>query len=120
MLRTLGAAAHRVQASPRNFPRWFSLGTCGLRATESLVLARRLFSLQYTLDPGVVVGLISAPFSWPGGTLATRRVVNTPPIQTLPTNEHAGALNASRTSSISQRSESDCANGSASMPHCRS
>jgi putative ABC transport system permease protein len=49
------------------------------------VLARRLFSLQYTLDPwvwliGLFCGTILVGLS---GTLATRRVVNTPPIHTL-------------------------------------
>jgi len=49
------------------------------------VLARRLFSLQYTLDPWVwVVGLICGTvLVGLSGTLATRRVVNTPPIHTL-------------------------------------
>ena len=49
------------------------------------VLARRLFSLPYTLDPWVwVVGLVCGTvLVGLSGTLATRRVVNTPPIVTL-------------------------------------
>jgi len=49
------------------------------------VLARRLFSLQYALDPWVwVVGLVCGTILvGVSGTLATRRVVNTPPIHTL-------------------------------------
>jgi putative ABC transport system permease protein len=48
-------------------------------------LARWVFSLQYTLDPwvwaaGLVCGTVLVGLS---GTLATRRVVNTPPIITL-------------------------------------
>jgi putative ABC transport system permease protein len=49
------------------------------------LLAHRLFSLPYTLDPwvwvaGLVCGTLLVGVS---GTLATRRVVNTPPIVTL-------------------------------------
>jgi putative ABC transport system permease protein len=49
------------------------------------ILARRLFSLHYTLDPWVwVVGLVCGPILVGlSGTLATRGVVNTPPIRTL-------------------------------------
>ena len=49
------------------------------------VLARRLFSLQFAIDPwvwalGLVCGTVLVGLS---GTLATRRVVNTPPIVSL-------------------------------------
>jgi putative ABC transport system permease protein len=49
------------------------------------ILARRLFSLEFTLDPfvwvtGLVCGTVLVGLS---GTLATRSVVNTPPIVTL-------------------------------------
>src|SRR5205814_998362 len=49
------------------------------------LLAQRLFSLEYTLDPmvwvaGLLCGTVLVGLS---GTLATRSVINTPPIVTL-------------------------------------
>jgi putative ABC transport system permease protein len=49
------------------------------------ILASRMFSLEYSVDPwvwvfGLVCGTVLVGVS---GTLATRRVVNTPPVVTL-------------------------------------
>ncbi len=89
MLRTLGASRRTVlQGVAAEFSALgFLSGTLAAFGASGVgwVLARRLFSLQYTLDPwvwavGLVCGTILVGLS---GTLATRRVVNTPPIVTL-------------------------------------
>jgi putative ABC transport system permease protein len=89
MLRTLGASRGTVlQGVAAEFSALgFLSGTLAAFGATGVgwVLARRLFSLQYTLDPwvwvvGLVCGTILVGLS---GTLATRRVVNTPPIVTL-------------------------------------
>jgi putative ABC transport system permease protein len=89
MLRTLGASRGTVlQGVAAEFSALgFLSGTLAAFGATGVgwVLARRLFSLQYTLDPmvwvaGLVCGTILVGLS---GTLATRRVVNTPPINTL-------------------------------------
>jgi len=89
MLRTLGASRGTVlQGVAAEFSALgFLSGTLAAFGATGIgwVLARRLFSLQYTLDPkvwvvGLVCGTILVGLS---GTLATRRVVNTPPINTL-------------------------------------
>src|SRR6267378_738509 len=89
MLRTLGASLGSVlQGVAAEFSALgFLSGTLAAFGATGIgwVLARRLFSLQYTLDPWVwVVGLICGTILVGlSGTLATRRVVNTPPIHTL-------------------------------------
>jgi putative ABC transport system permease protein len=89
MLRTLGASRGTVlQGVAAEFSALgFLSGTLAAFGATGVgwVLARRLFSLPYTLDPmvwvaGLVCGTILVGLS---GTLATRRVVNTPPINTL-------------------------------------
>jgi putative ABC transport system permease protein len=89
MLRTLGARRGTVlQGVAAEFSALgFLSGTLAAVGATAVgwVLARRLFSLQYTLDPwvwlvGLFCGTILVGLS---GTLATRRVVNTPPIHTL-------------------------------------
>jgi putative ABC transport system permease protein len=89
MLRTLGASRATVlQGVAAEFSALgFLSGTLAAFGATGIgwVLARRLFSLQYTLDPwlwvvGLVCGTVLVGVS---GTLATRRVVNTPPIVTL-------------------------------------
>jgi putative ABC transport system permease protein len=89
MLRTLGASRGTVlQGVAAEFSALgFLSGTLAAVGATGVgwVLARRLFSLQYTLDPwvwavGLVCGTILVGLS---GTLATRSVVNTPPIHTL-------------------------------------
>jgi putative ABC transport system permease protein len=89
MLRTLGASRATVlQGVAAEFSALgFLSGTLAAFGATGIgwVLARRLFSLQYTLDPwvwvaGLVCGTILVGLS---GTLATRNVVNTPPIHTL-------------------------------------
>ncbi len=89
MLRTLGASRSTVlQGVAAEFS---ALGfLSGLLAAFGAtgvgwILASRLFSLHYTLDPWVwVIGLICGTvLVGLSGTLATRRVVNTPPIVTL-------------------------------------
>jgi putative ABC transport system permease protein len=89
MLRTLGASRRTVlQGVAAEFSALgFLSGTLAAVGATGVgwVLARRLFSLQYTLDPwvwavGLVCGTVLVGLS---GTLATRRVVNTPPIVTL-------------------------------------
>jgi putative ABC transport system permease protein len=89
MLRTLGASRSTVL---RGVAAEFSalgflsgtLAACGASAV-GWILARRLFSLELGFDPwvwvlGLVCGTVLVGVS---GTLATRRVVNTPPIVTL-------------------------------------
>jgi len=89
MLRTLGASRGTVlQGVAAEFSALgFLSGTLAAfgATTVGWVLARRLFSLEYTLDPWVwVVGLVCGTLLvGVSGTLATRRVVNTPPIHTL-------------------------------------
>ena len=89
MLRTLGASRGTVlQGVAAEFSALgFLSGTLAAfgATTVGWVLARRLFSLEYTLDPWVwVVGLMCGTLLvGVSGTLATRRVVNTPPIHTL-------------------------------------
>jgi putative ABC transport system permease protein len=89
MLRTLGASRGTVlQGVAAEFSALgFLSGTLAAFGATGVgwVLARRLFSLQYTLDPWVwVVGLVCGTILvGVSGTLATRRVVNTPPIVTL-------------------------------------
>src|ERR1700692_4814388 len=89
MLRTLGASRGTVlQGVAAEFSALgFLSGTLAAFGATGIgwVLARRLFSLQYSLDPWVwVVGLICGTvLVGLSGTLATRRVVNTPPIHTL-------------------------------------
>jgi putative ABC transport system permease protein len=89
MLRTLGASRGTVlQGVAAEFSALgFLSGTLAAFGATAVgwVLARRLFSLHYTLDPWVwVVGLVCGTvLVGVSGTLATRRVVNTPPIQTL-------------------------------------
>jgi putative ABC transport system permease protein len=89
MLRTLGASRITVlQGVAAEFSALgFLSGTLAAFGATGVgwILARRLFSLQYTPDPwvwvvGLVCGTILVGLS---GTLATRHVVNTPPIQTL-------------------------------------
>lgn len=89
MLRTLGASRRTVlQGVAAEFcALGFLSGTVAAFGATGIgwVLARRLFSLQYTLDPWLwVVGLVCGTILvGASGTLATRRVVNTPPIVTL-------------------------------------
>jgi putative ABC transport system permease protein len=61
-----------------------TLAAVGATVT-GFILAHRLFSLEYSLDPavflaGLVGGTVLVGLT---GTLATRSVVNTPPIATL-------------------------------------
>jgi putative ABC transport system permease protein len=89
ILRTLGASRGTVlQGVAAEFSALgFLSGTLAAFGATGVgwILARRLFSLQYTLDPWVwVVGLVCGTLLVGlSGTLATRRVVNTPPIVTL-------------------------------------
>jgi len=89
MLRTLGAS--RVTVLKGVAAEFTALGflsgtLAAFGATVvGWVLAHRLFSLQFDVDPwvwvlGLVCGTVLVGLS---GTLATRRVVNTPPIVTL-------------------------------------
>jgi putative ABC transport system permease protein len=89
MLRTLGASRSTVlQGVAAEFAALgFLSGTLAALGATGVgwILAHRLFSLQFTLDPwiwavGLVCGTLLVGVS---GTLATRRVVNTPPIVTL-------------------------------------
>jgi putative ABC transport system permease protein len=89
MLRTLGASRTTVlQGVAAEFSALgFLSGTLAAFGATGVgwILAKRLFSLQFTLDPwvwavGLVCGTLLVGLS---GTLATRRVVNTPPIVTL-------------------------------------
>ena len=89
MLRTLGASRATVlKGVAAEFSALgFLSGTLAAFGATGVgwILARRLFSLQYTLDPWVwVVGLVCGTLLVGlSGTLATRRVVNTPPAVTL-------------------------------------
>jgi putative ABC transport system permease protein len=89
MLRTLGASRSTVlQGVAAEFSALgFLSGTLAAFGATGVgwILARRLFSLRFTLDPWVwVVGLVCGTILvGVSGTLATRRVVNTPPIVTL-------------------------------------
>jgi putative ABC transport system permease protein len=89
MLRTLGASRSTVlQGVAAEFSALgFLSGTLAAFGATGVgwILAKRLFSLQFAVDPwvwvlGLVCGTILVGLS---GTLATRRVVNTPPIVTL-------------------------------------
>ena len=89
MLRTLGASRRTVlQGVAAEFAALgFLSGTLGALGASAVgwVLAVRLFSLQYSLDPwvwvlGLVCGTLLVGLS---GTLATRRVVDTAPMLTL-------------------------------------
>jgi putative ABC transport system permease protein len=89
MLRTLGASRRTVLngVAAEFAALGFLSGTLAAVGATAIgwILARRLFSLEYTLDPwvwlaGLVAGTVLVGVS---GTLATRRVVNTPPIVTL-------------------------------------
>jgi putative ABC transport system permease protein len=89
MLRTLGASRGTVlQGVAAEFSALgFLSGTLAAFGATGVgwILARQLFSLQFTLDPwvwvtGLVCGTVLVGLS---GTLATRSVVNTPPIVTL-------------------------------------
>ena len=89
MLRTLGASRRTVlQGVAAEFSALgFLSGTLAAIGATGIgwVLAHRLFGLEYSLDPevfiaGLVCGTILVGLS---GTLATRSVVNTPPIATL-------------------------------------
>jgi putative ABC transport system permease protein len=89
MLRTLGASRITVlQGVAAEFSALgFLSGTLAAVGASGIgwFLARRLFALEFTFDPwvwavGLVCGTLLVGVS---GTLATRRVVNTPPIVTL-------------------------------------
>jgi putative ABC transport system permease protein len=89
MLRTLGASRGTVlQGVAAEFSALgFLSGTLAAFGATGVgwILARRLFSLEFTLDPwvwvaGLVCGTVLVGLS---GTLATRSVINTPPIVTL-------------------------------------
>jgi len=89
MLRTLGASRTTVlQGVAAEFSALgFLSGALGATGASAVgwFLARRLFSLEFTFDPWVwVVGLVCGTLLvGVSGTLATRRVVNTPPIVSL-------------------------------------
>jgi putative ABC transport system permease protein len=89
MLRTLGASRGTVlQGVAAEFSALgFLSGTLAAFGATAVgwILARRLFSLDFAFDPWVwVVGLLCGTILvGVSGTLATRRVVNTPPIVTL-------------------------------------
>jgi putative ABC transport system permease protein len=89
MLRTLGARRATVlQGVAAEFAALgFMSGTLAAFGATGIgwVLARRVFSLQYTLDPtvwllGLICGTVLVGLA---GTMATRRVVNTAPIESL-------------------------------------
>jgi putative ABC transport system permease protein len=89
MLRTLGASRGTVlQGVAAEFSALgFLSGTLAAFGATGIgwILAERLFSLQFTLDPlvwvaGLICGTVLVGLS---GTLATRSVINTPPIVTL-------------------------------------
>ena len=89
MLRTLGASRSTVlQGVAAEFSALgFLAGTLAAVGATGVgwILAHRLFSQQFTFDPwiwavGLVCGTVLVGVS---GTLATRRVVNTPPMVTL-------------------------------------
>ncbi|HEY5263707.1 MAG TPA: FtsX-like permease family protein [Steroidobacteraceae bacterium] len=89
ILRTLGASRWTVlQGVAAEFSALgFLSGTLAAFGATGIgwILARRLFSLEYTPDPWVwAVGLVcGTALVGLSGTLATRSVVNTPPIVTL-------------------------------------
>ena len=89
ILRTLGASRATVlQGVAAEFSALgFLAGTLGAFGASAVgwIVARRLFSLQFTPDPKVwVIGLVCGTILvGVSGTLATRRVVNTPPIVSL-------------------------------------
>jgi putative ABC transport system permease protein len=89
MLRTLGASRSTVlKGVAAEFSALgFLSGTLAAFGATGIgwILASRLFSLQFTVDPWVwAVGLVCGTgLVGLSGTLATRRVVNTPPIVTL-------------------------------------
>ena len=89
MLRTLGASRSIVlQGVAAEFATLGLLsGTLAAfgASVAGYFLATRLFNLQYTLDPWVwIIGLVSgALLVGISGTLATRSVVNHPPVATL-------------------------------------
>jgi putative ABC transport system permease protein len=89
MLRTLGASRGTVlQGVAAEFSALgFLSGTLAAFGATGVgwVIAREVFTLEYTLDPwvwvaGLLCGTILVGLS---GTLATRSVINTPPIVTL-------------------------------------
>jgi putative ABC transport system permease protein len=89
MLRTLGASRITVlQGVAAEFTALgFLSGTLAALGASGIgwFLAHRLFALEFAFDPwvwavGLVFGTLLVGVS---GTLATRRVVNTPPIVTL-------------------------------------
>jgi putative ABC transport system permease protein len=89
ILRTLGASRTTVlQGVAAEFSALgFLSGTLAAFGATGVgwALARWLFSLQFTLDPwvwavGLVCGTVLVGLS---GALATRRVINTPPVHTL-------------------------------------
>ena len=89
ILRTLGASRTTVlQGVAAEFSALgFLSGTLAAFGATGVgwVLARWLFSLQFTLDPWVwVVGLVCGTvLVGLSGALATRRVIDTPPVHTL-------------------------------------
>jgi putative ABC transport system permease protein len=89
MLRTLGASRGTVlKGVAAEFAALgFLSGTLAAFGASAIgwLLAHRLFALRFELDPWVwVVGLVCGTvLVGVAGTLATRRVVNTPPIMTL-------------------------------------
>jgi putative ABC transport system permease protein len=89
MLRTLGASRGTVlKGVAAEFSALgFLSGTLAAFGATGVgwILAHRLFSLQFEIDPWVwVLGLLCGTLLvGASGTLATRRVVNTPPIATL-------------------------------------
>jgi putative ABC transport system permease protein len=89
MLRTLGASRNTVlQGVAAEFSALgFLSGTLAAFGATGVgwILAEQLFSLKFTVDPwvwvtGLVCGTVLVGLS---GTLATRSVINTPPIVTL-------------------------------------
>lgn len=89
ILRTLGASRMTVlQGVAAEFSALgFLSGTLAAVGATAIgwFLARRLFALEYTLDPLVWLGGLGCGTLLVGvsGTLATRRVVDTPPIVSL-------------------------------------
>jgi len=89
MLRTLGASRGTVlQGVAAEFAALgFMAGTLAAfgATTAGWLLAHRLFSLQFEFDPWVwVLGLVGGTILvGSSGTLATRSVIDTPPIVTL-------------------------------------
>jgi putative ABC transport system permease protein len=89
MLRTLGASRLTVlKGVAAEFSALgFLAGTLAAFGASGIgwILARRLFSLEFAVDPWVwVLGLAGGTLLVGlSGTFATRRVVNTPPVVTL-------------------------------------